>query len=215
MEALKNEGYHGHAQIVDTAAFLPQRRDRIWMVFFKGKPGLGKMTFEHLEQLKPEPRLLEAFLSADPDVPTPPRGVKRPVNVNLKWPKRTVDFVKDVPMSRLSARHAVKSLHAAHMSPFRASMIFQVDQCVLRTPWAVGRCPCICPRGRFGEQSWRGPVAQLPGTGSLARYRKTRAADTCSAPARCWQCISSAGAGSTSFGGVYSLDPGCLRQTGK
>ena len=65
------------------------------------------------------------------------------------------------------------------------------------------------------EPTRRGPVAQLPGAGGPSRYRKTRAADTCSAPARCWQCISSAGARSTSFGGVYNLDPACRRQTGK
>ena len=171
-EQLRQRGYVGAHRLAKSFAFgVPQRRSRIWLIFFKVGFGDGVEAIGYMRLFERRAGPLHVHLISG----TVLLKKKSTARVGDSWPKKCRAFAQAKGLKWRDVT-AIKKLLAkdntefAKMTPrvqtnlaatlldikqnkkidtTHTPVVIQADQDVPRQPWAKRMCPCITPRGAF------------------------------------------------------------------
>ena len=96
-KALEALGYIGHAEILNSGDWVPQRRHRVYMLFFRqhfASPGCMKLCFEVALATRSQ-YSLDSFLSLDDSIPRHQMVCRRSRKSHGKWVQRTLSFIRN------------------------------------------------------------------------------------------------------------------------
>lgn len=136
-------GYSGRAQILDSGDWLPQRRRRVYMVFFLTDGGGESAVNRCLDFAisTQHQSALSTFLCPDVDVETSLVYSKRPRKTKKRWAQRTINFVRDHSLQPKVLQLMKKSLErcpAYHALTAREQRLLA---CRFAFIWQKHRCP--------------------------------------------------------------------------
>ena len=172
LEAL---GYKGCRAILDASDWVPQRRARAWFAFFRTGEGSPERVLQLALQLRPSVAPTIRSLRLLPPVDTKQK-VTTPKSCfrKLKWPSHTLSFIKahelkpgrlarckealhqcaDFPTLTLREQQLLIAMYAylqqrQGIDPSQSTVVLDISQSVLRTPWAVNKSPCLTPSSKL------------------------------------------------------------------
>lgn len=174
-ETMRELGYLGAHRLVDSSHYaLPQRRSRVWLIYFKTGCGDARVAINSMKmfetQMLPLKQILDKSPSAPLDAPAASKGMankrqwrEKVSNARKKLklkPKDCSDMQKLLEQSnpsfrartpRVRANLAVQYLRAKNqgLDFAKVPIVFQTDQDLPRQPRAVAKVPCICPSGSY------------------------------------------------------------------